>query len=85
MSPDIIVRRRLIGTVAAISLFTAWILIDLFIFPMIGISANYPLYELVTYGSWVIITLIVFLLLSWAGWFPMRSHDTSSDSTLSEA
>ena len=76
--------RRIIGTAAAISLFVAWVIIDLYLLPMIGISTNYPLFELVTYGSWAITSLIVFLTLSWAGWFPMRRHDTSSDSTLAE-
>lgn len=75
MSPDNENRRRIIGTVAAVSLFIAWIIIDLYIFPLIGIATNYPLYELVTYGSWAIIALFCFLLLSWAGWFPMRRQE----------
>jgi hypothetical protein len=70
-------RRRIIGTVASVSLFIAWILIDLYVFPLIGISSNYNLYELITYGSWAIIALVCFLLLSWAGWFPMRSREIS--------
>ena len=69
-------RRRIIGTVASISPFISWILIDLYVFPLIGISANYNLYELVTYGSWAIVALLCFLLLSWAGWFPMKPHDS---------
>ena len=68
----------MIGTVAAVSLFFAWIVIDLYVFPLIGISTNYPLYELVAYGSWAIIALICFLLLSWAGWFPMRTRELAS-------
>ena len=84
MSRDLRNRRRIIGTVASITLFIAWIVIDLYVFPLIGIASNYPLYELVTYGSWAVIALACFLLLSWAGWFPMRSHDISSDSTMSE-
>jgi len=51
MSQDDGNRRRIIGTTAAVSLFIAWIIIDLYIFPLIGIATNYPLYELVTYGS----------------------------------
>ncbi len=77
-------RRRIIGTIAAVSLFVAWILIDLYVFPLIGLPTNYPLYELITYGSWAIIALICFLLLSWAGWFPMRRHENLSDSTIPE-
>ena len=75
MNPDNGNRRRIIGSVASVSLFIAWILIDLYVFPMIGIISNYPLYELVTYGSWAVIALICFLLLSWAGWFPMRRQE----------
>jgi len=70
-------RRKIIGTLASISLFISWILIDLYVFPLLGISTNYNLYELVTYGSWTVIALVCFLLLSWAGWFPMRTHDSS--------
>jgi hypothetical protein len=68
-------QRKTIGTVASASLFIAWILIDLYVFPLIGITTNYNLYELVTYGSWAIIALLCFLLLSWAGWFPMRRQE----------
>ncbi len=75
-------RRRIIGTVAATTLFVGWIIIDLYVFPLIGISTNYPLYELVTYGSWAVIALVCFLLLSWAGWFPMRNRDRFSDSVI---
>lgn len=72
-------RRRIIGTVAAVALFVAWILIDLYVFPLIGLPTNYPLYELVTYGSWAVIALICFLLLSWAGWFPMRRQEGAQE------
>ena len=84
MSQDNDNRRRIIGTVAAVSLFIAWILLDLYVFPLIGLLINYPFYELVTYGSWAVIALVCFLLLSWAGWFPMRRHEIQSDSTISE-
>ena len=72
-------RRRIIGTVAAVALFVAWILIDLYVFALIGLPTNYPLYELVTYGSWAVIALICFLLLSWAGWFPMRRQEGAQE------
>ena len=76
MSLDTGNRRRIIGTAAAVVLFVGWILIDLYVFPLMGVSTNYNLYELVTYGSWAIVALLCFLLLSWAGWFPMRTHDS---------
>ncbi|MFX1559270.1 MAG: hypothetical protein ACFFBL_01655 [Promethearchaeota archaeon] len=78
MSLDNSGSRRIIGTLASVSLFISWILIDLYVFPMMGISTNYNLYELVTYGSWAVIALVCFLLLSWAGWFPMRTRDDTS-------
>ena len=81
MSPDHGNRRRIIGTIASASLFVAWILIDLYVFPLIGITTNYNLYELVTYGSWAVIALLCFLLLSWAGWFPMKSREIISEPT----
>ncbi|MFW9807208.1 MAG: hypothetical protein ACFFFK_10820 [Candidatus Thorarchaeota archaeon] len=68
-------RRRIIGTTASASLFIAWILIDLYVFPLIGIETHYPLYELVTYSSWAVIALVCFLLLAWAGWFPMKAQE----------
>ena len=80
MGPEPSSRKRIIGTVAAVSLFIAWILIDNYVFPLIGISTNYPLYEIVAYGSWAIIVVVVFLMLSWAGWFPMRQDRVLSDS-----
>ena len=75
MNPDNEKRRKIIGTAASISLFVSWIFIDLSVFPLMGITENYQLYELVTYGSWAVIALVCFLLLSWAGWFPMGRRE----------
>ena len=77
MNQDSDKRRCIIGTTASVSLFVGWILIDLYVFPLSGISTNYNLYELVTYGSWAVIALVCFLLLSWAGWFPMRTPEST--------
>jgi hypothetical protein len=77
MSQETVNRRRIIGTLASVSLFIIWILIDLYVFPLIGISTNYNLYELIVYGSWAVIALVCFLLLSWAGWFPMSKQESS--------
>jgi hypothetical protein len=82
MSQDNGIHRRTIGTVASIILFVSWIVIDLYVFPLIGISDNYQLYELITYGSWAVIALVCFLMLSWAGWFPMRKSEISSEATV---
>lgn len=66
----------MIGVLAAISIFIVWIFVDLLLFPLIGIDLNYPLYEIVAYGSWFIITLIIFVILSWARAIPTRYRET---------
>jgi hypothetical protein len=64
-------RKRILGAIASASLFVFWILVDIYVFPLFGL-ASYTLYEILAYGSWIIITLICFGILAWAGWFPMR-------------
>ncbi|MHA1904435.1 MAG: hypothetical protein ACXADL_11535 [Candidatus Thorarchaeota archaeon] len=78
MTSDQISRQKIIGVVAAISLFIIWIFVDLLLFPQIGIDLNYPLYEIVAYGSWFIIILVILVILSWAGAIPTRYRDTKS-------
>ncbi|MHA2163683.1 MAG: hypothetical protein ACXAB9_15890 [Candidatus Thorarchaeota archaeon] len=76
------VRKKMIGVIAAISIFIIWIFVDLLLFPQIGIDLNYPLYEIVAYGSWFFIILVILVILSWAGAIPTRYRDTepSTDS-----
>ncbi|MFW9768613.1 MAG: hypothetical protein ACFFF9_13965 [Candidatus Thorarchaeota archaeon] len=71
MLQDSVNRKRIIGTVIASSVFIFWILVDLYLFPYIGLT-SYELYEVVAYGSWTIITLVCFGILSWAGCFSLR-------------
>ena len=70
-------RKKVIGVVAAVSLFIIWIFVDLLLFPQIGIDLNYPLYEIVAYGSWFIIILVILVILSWAGAIPTRFRETN--------
>jgi hypothetical protein len=70
-------RKRIIGTVIASAVFVIWILVDLYIFPVLGLT-SYALYELLAYGSWTIITLLCFGILSWAGCFSLRSQNVDS-------
>jgi len=70
MTQDNIKRKKIIGAILATALFVAWIFIDIYIFPLFGIT-SYTLYEVVAYGSWTIITVICFGILIWAGWFSM--------------
>ncbi|MFW9925959.1 MAG: hypothetical protein ACFFDM_04235 [Candidatus Thorarchaeota archaeon] len=64
-------RKRIIGAVVAIIIFVTWILVDLYIFPVFGLS-SYVLYEVLAYGSWTVITLVCFAIMSWAGCFSLR-------------
>ncbi|MFX1482289.1 MAG: hypothetical protein ACFFCP_03780 [Promethearchaeota archaeon] len=69
-------RKRLVGAILASSLFVLWILVDLYIFPLIGLS-SYPLYEVFAYGTWAVITIVCFAILSWAGCFSLRQRSDS--------
>jgi uncharacterized membrane protein YdjX (TVP38/TMEM64 family) len=71
-------RKRLLGAVIASSVFVFWILVDLYIFPIIGLS-SYALYEVLAYGSWTIIILVCFGILSWAGCFSLGRQRRESD------
>ena len=72
-------RKRIIGAVIVSAVFVIWILVDLYIFPLFGLT-SYLLYEVLAYGSWTIITLVCFGILSWAGCFSMRRQtDDSSE------
>jgi len=68
-------RKRLLGAIIATSVFVFWILVDLYIFPIFGLS-SYVLYEVLAYGTWTIITLVCFGILSWAGCFSMRRESS---------
>jgi hypothetical protein len=67
MSQDSVKRKKIIGAILAAALFIAWIFVDMYIFPLFGIT-SYTLYEVIAYGSWIIITLVCFGILVWAGW-----------------
>ena len=70
MSQDDVRRKKIIGATLATAVFVGWIFVDLYIFPLFGIT-SYSLYEVIAYGSWTIITLLCFGILVWAGWFSM--------------
>jgi len=70
MSEDRVKQKKIVGAILAAAVFVAWIFIDLYVFPLFGIT-SYTLYEVIAYGSWTIITLICFGILIWAGWFSM--------------
>ncbi|MFX1484360.1 MAG: hypothetical protein ACFFCP_14355 [Promethearchaeota archaeon] len=70
-------RKRIIGTLVASAVFIIWILVDLYIFPLFGLS-SYVLYEVLAYGTWTVITLVCFAILSWAGCFSLRRQTEES-------
>jgi hypothetical protein len=66
---------KILGAILATVLFIAWIFVDIYIFPLLGIT-SYSLYEILAYGSWIIIIFVCFGILIWAGWF---SRDINLD------
>jgi len=68
MSEDNINRKKLLGVIIATLIFVIWIFVDIYIFPLFGLT-SYTLYEVLAYGSWIIIILVCFGILIWAGWF----------------
>ena len=68
-------QKKLLGAILATFIFVLWIFVDIYIFPLFGLT-SYALYEVLAYGSWIIIILICFGILSLSGWFPMRQNET---------
>ena len=63
-------RRKIIGVSIAIIIFVSWIFIDMIFFPLIGAATSYPFYEIVAYGSWFVIIIVIFAIIAWAGVIP---------------
>jgi len=59
--------KNLLGIAITIALLAFWAFVDLNILSSIVTSYGYPFYELVTYGSWFVVIIIVLFVLSWAG------------------
>jgi hypothetical protein len=59
--------KKLLGLVITIALLAFWTLVDLNILSSIVTSYGYPFYELVTYGSWFVVIIVILFVLSWAG------------------
>ena len=65
-------KRKIIGISVAIFIFVSWIFIDMILFPMMGAATSYPFYEIVAYGSWFVVILVILLIVSWFGLIPTR-------------
>jgi hypothetical protein len=69
---------RIAGVILACTIFGAWVLIDMYLLSSVVGQFSYPIYELVTYGSWFIVILIVLAVCSWTGCIPARHVDLES-------
>ncbi len=65
-------KRAVSGIVLSIVIFTIWIVIDIVFFPSIIGSLGYPVFEIVAYGSWFMIMLILLAILSVTRAIPTR-------------
>ncbi len=66
---------RIVGILAAISLFIVWIFVDMIFFPSVGEMLGYPAFEVVAYGSWFVVILVILVILSVTGNIPTRHKD----------
>ena len=66
--------KQILGIVLSVTVFIVWILVDMYLFPGIGESLGYPVFELVAYGSWFIILLVMLVILSVTDAIPGRSR-----------
>ena len=67
--------KKIMGIVLAIAIFVVWIFVDMFTFPSIAVSLGYPVFELVAYGSWFVILILMLVILSVSGAIPGRSSE----------
>ncbi|MDF1537304.1 MAG: hypothetical protein P1Q69_00145 [Candidatus Thorarchaeota archaeon] len=81
MSSDSNRSRQILGIVISAVLFVVWILVDMYIFPGIGGALGYPVFEIVAYGSWFVLLLIILAILSVTGAIPSRSKQQESISS----
>ena len=69
---------RIAGAILACAIFGAWVLVDMYILSSVVVAFSYPIYELVTYGSWFIVILIILAVFSWTGSIPTRTRNLAS-------
>ena len=66
-------KRKILGIGIVIATFITWIFVDMYAFSSITASLGYPMFELVAYGSWFIVILVMFAVLSLFDVLPSRS------------
>ncbi|UCH03602.1 MAG: hypothetical protein JSW05_08355 [Candidatus Thorarchaeota archaeon] len=69
---------RIAGAIIACAIFGGWVLVDMYLLSPVVAEFSYPVYELVTYGSWFIVILIILAVCSWSGCIPARRQDLTS-------
>ncbi|MFW9943569.1 MAG: hypothetical protein ACFFB7_01075 [Candidatus Sifarchaeia archaeon] len=69
---------RAAGAILSCAIFGAWVLVDMYLLSSVVVEFSYPIYELVTYGSWFIVILIILAVCSWTGCMPARRQDLAS-------
>ncbi len=79
MSAEASIGKRVAGVVLSAVLFIALTLIDMFYFPGIETSLGYPTYEVVAYGSWVVVLLLILGILAFTGNIPERKPMASEE------
>ena len=72
--------RKIIGIVSSIVLFVVWLIVDIYTFPLILDALGYPVFEIVAYGSWFIVLLVILGIFSVTGAIPGRSKELEIDS-----
>ncbi|MFW9908109.1 MAG: hypothetical protein ACFFEF_06000 [Candidatus Thorarchaeota archaeon] len=75
MSSESSTSKKVVGLVVAASIFIGWVIIDFYAFPIIGAQLSYPLFELLAYGSWFIVLLLVLGVLSITDSIPTRKRN----------
>ncbi|MHA1962313.1 MAG: hypothetical protein ACW99U_19080 [Candidatus Thorarchaeota archaeon] len=73
MSEKRVLSKRGIGAILSVSIFITWVLVDLYWFLPLRPVISYPVFELLAYGSWVVIILVIFVIVSWTGLIPERN------------
>ncbi|MFW9802682.1 MAG: hypothetical protein ACFFFC_08535 [Candidatus Thorarchaeota archaeon] len=57
--------RRLASIIAGVIIFTAWLFVDLLLFPFLLVDFGYGIYEPVAFGSWFVIILVILCICVW--------------------
>ncbi|UCE09125.1 MAG: hypothetical protein JSW61_09075 [Candidatus Thorarchaeota archaeon] len=76
MSDQGTLSKKPIGTILSVAIFIVWVFVDLYWFLPLRPVIEYPVFELLAYGSWVVIIIVIFMIISWARLIPERKTST---------